>query len=61
MRRGARAWLELRRQALDETLPPALVRFLTPRGDASDAPIEGDAFEPPPLPTHPVPLSARRR
>ena len=43
--------LELARQALDDALPPALVDFLTPRGDGWDAPIEGGAVAPPPVPT----------
>ena len=43
--------LELARQAMDDALPPALVAFLTPRGDAWDAPIEGNALAPPPVPT----------
>ena len=43
--------LELARQAMDDALPPALVAFLTPRGDVWDAPIVGDAVTPPPVPT----------
>ena len=43
--------LELARQALDDALPPALVAFLTPRGDVWDAPIVGDSVTPPPVPT----------
>lgn len=43
--------LELRRQALDRALPAPLADFLMPRGDAWDAPIQGEALEPPPLPT----------
>ena len=43
--------LELERQALAEALPPALARFLTPRGDAWDAPLVGGAATPPPVPT----------
>ncbi|MEM0961381.1 MAG: penicillin acylase family protein [Bacteroidota bacterium] len=43
--------VELQRHAIDQTLPGALAEFLTPRGDAWDAPIEGDPFTPPPMPT----------
>ena len=43
--------LELQRQAMSEALPAPLVAFLTPRGDAWDAPIQGDAVTPPDVPT----------
>ena len=43
--------LELQREALAEALPPALARFLTPRGDAWDAPLVGEAATPPAVPT----------
>ena len=43
--------LELERQAIAEALPPALAAFLTPRGDAWDAPLQGDAVVPPDVPT----------
>jgi penicillin amidase len=33
-----------------DILPPAMVAFLTPRGSEWDAPLVGDAFEPPPIP-----------
>ena len=43
--------LELERQAMSEALPAPLASFLTPRGDAWDAPIQGEAVTPPPVPT----------
>jgi penicillin amidase len=35
---------------MHDILPPAMVDFLTPRGSEWDAPLVGDAFEPPPIP-----------
>ena len=43
--------LELKRQAMAEALPAPLADFLTPRGDAWDAPVVGEAVTPPPIPT----------
>ena len=43
--------LDLQRQAIRDALPPALATFILPEGDDWDAPIEGDAFAPPPLPS----------
>ena len=42
--------LEMERQALEAALPAPLAAFLTPEGDAFDAPIVGEAFTPPPIP-----------
>ena len=42
--------LELARQAMDGALPPALVAFLTSPGDAWDAPLQGEARSPNPIP-----------
>ena len=43
--------VELEREAVDAALPAPLAAFLTPEGDAWDAPIQGDAITPPPVPT----------
>ncbi|MEM1116535.1 MAG: penicillin acylase family protein [Bacteroidota bacterium] len=42
---------ELRRTALEATLPPALAAFLTPDGDRWDAPIDGTEAAPSPIPS----------
>ena len=43
--------IELDRHAVEATLPGPLAAFLMPEGDSWDAPIEGEALEPPPVPT----------
>lgn len=43
--------LELQRQAVEDALPAPLADFLLPQGDEWDAPIQGDPFEAPPIPT----------
>lgn len=43
--------LELERDALAAALPAPLAAFLMADGDAWDAPLTGDAAEPPPVPT----------
>ncbi|WP_420454123.1 penicillin acylase family protein [Rubrivirga sp.] len=43
--------IELDRTAVEAALPGPLAAFLMPEGDEWDAPIEGDAMEPPPVPT----------
>ncbi len=43
--------LEVEQRALDAALPSALVAFLTSPGDEWDAPIQGEALTPAPVPT----------
>lgn len=43
--------LDLRREAVREAMPAALAAFMMPEGDAWDAPIDGDALTPPPVPS----------
>lgn len=44
----AHEWINVVRA---NSLPPALLRFLTPDGDRWDAPLLGDSMTPPPIPT----------
>ena len=46
--------LDLQRQAIRESVSPAMAAFLLPEGDDWDAPIEGEAFSPRPSPRPPI-------
>ena len=41
---------ELALGRMHDALPPSVYAFLTPAGSSWDAPLQGDAFEPPPIP-----------